>query len=200
MSLTRAFIALWLWIAPLAISAFHIERFHLHSQRRATLLLPKATIAKTEATTEPETTENQLDWCPPPTTFDHQINGNVPDFYYRQPYSFFQYGGSTSSNQAPQLGTPNGTQTSKESPTQKIPNFVEASIEWIPPPQRFPVYRLPPIFQYLPNLFEYGAYIGFAPVGNKQNSETTLGLLEQRNGGPIDRLYIIVLCFVICVS
>jgi hypothetical protein len=49
----------------------------------------------------------------------------------------------------------------------------------------------PDIFEYgfNTNLFEYGAYIGRAVNNNKVYAQTTLGLLEQRNAGQIDRRY-----------
>ena len=40
------------------------------------------------------------------------------------------------------------------------------------------------------NLFQYGVYIGAKSDGHKAYSKTTLGLLEQRNGGSIDRRYV----------
>lgn len=45
-------------------------------------------------------------------------------------------------------------------------------------------------FDFNPNLFEYGAYVGITTTEKNHSSETTLGLLEQRNGGPVDRRYV----------
>ena len=44
-------------------------------------------------------------------------------------------------------------------------------------------------YNFNSNLFEYGAYIGRISDVINFNSQTTLGLIEQRNGGEIDRRY-----------
>lgn len=44
-------------------------------------------------------------------------------------------------------------------------------------------------FSFNSNLFEYGAYIGIQSKPNQLYHQTTFGLLEQRNAGPIDRRY-----------
>ena len=45
-------------------------------------------------------------------------------------------------------------------------------------------------FDFNPNLFEYGGYLGFSSKTDHVRSQTTLGLLEQRNSGAIDRRYL----------
>ena len=44
-------------------------------------------------------------------------------------------------------------------------------------------------FNYNPKLFAYGAYAGYRHAGDKILSESTLGILEQRNSGAIDRRF-----------
>ncbi len=44
-------------------------------------------------------------------------------------------------------------------------------------------------FAFNPNLFQYGAYIGRATVAKNFYSQTTLGAIEQRNNGLVDRRY-----------
>ncbi len=52
----------------------------------------------------------------------------------------------------------------------------------------------PNILNYAPdfNLFQYGAYIGLGPQKGKRLFQTTLGFMEQRNKGLVDRRYLFI--------